>query len=168
MRKHISISIALFVLAFSCSVQADNKSPTASFKKLQALAGVWEGKDEGGMAAKTSFKLVVANTTVMETLEAHGMDQMLTLYTLDGDGIALVHYCPTNNQPRMKAVPKSESTNELDFQFTGAGNLPELSQGHEQRLVMRFEDPNHITEEWTWRRNGKDAVTVYHFERISH
>ncbi len=168
MRKRISISIAFFVFAFSYSVQADNKSPSASFKKLQALAGVWEGKDEGGMRAKTSFKLVVANTTVMETLEAYGMDEMLTLYTLDGDGIALVHYCPTNNQPRMKAVPKSENTNELDFQFTGAGNLPELSLGHEQRLVMRFEDPNHITEEWTWRRNGKDSVTVYHFERVSH
>jgi hypothetical protein len=168
MRKHIFISITFFVLALCWSVQADNKSPSAAFKKLQALAGDWEGKDDGGMAAKTSFKLVVADTTVMETLAAHGMEEMLTLYAVDRDGIALVHYCPTNNQPRMRAVPKSENANELDFQFTGAGNLPELSRGHEQRLVMRFEDADHITEEWTWRRNGKDAVTVYHFARISH
>jgi len=139
-----------------------------AFQKLQSLAGEWEGKDDGGMAAKTSFKLVVANTTVMETLLAHGMEEMLTLYTVDGDGIALVHYCPTNNQPRMRAVPKTAEIKELDFAFTGAGNLPELSRGHQQRLVLRFQDPNHITEEWTWRSNGRDAVTVYHFTRRTH
>jgi len=50
MRKHIFISITFFVLAFCWSVQADNKSPSAAFTKLQALAGDWEGKDDGGMA----------------------------------------------------------------------------------------------------------------------
>jgi len=54
---------------------------------------------------------------------------------------------------------------ELDFQFNGAGNLPDLAMGHEQRLVLRFNDEGHITEEWTWRRNGKDQVTVYKFAR---
>lgn len=149
---------------FVFSAQAADKTPPA-FKQLQALAGDWEGKDDGGMAAKTSFKIVVANTTVMETLVAHGMEEMLTLYTVDRDGVALVHYCPTNNQPRMRAVPKAGVSKELDFQFTGAGNLPDLALGHEQRLVLRFNDQNHITEEWTWRRNGKDQVTVYRFAR---
>ena len=167
MHKHLCVSLALFASLLTCGAQGADKPPSA-FKRLQALAGDWDGKDDSGMTAKTSFKLVVADTTVMETLAAHGMEQMLTLYTVDQDGIALVHYCPTNNQPRMRAVPKSEDPKELDFQFTGAGNLPELSQGHEHRLVMRFEDADHITEEWTWRRNGKDAVTVYHFARISH
>jgi hypothetical protein len=37
--------------------------------------------------------------------------------------------------------------------------------GHEHKLVMRLEDENHITEEWTWRRDGKDTLMVYHFTR---
>ena len=167
MHKHFTISLALLLSVLVCGAQTSHKVSRV-FKKLQVLAGDWEGKDDSGMATKTSFKPVVSDTAVMETLAAHGMEEMLTLYTVDRDGIALVHYCPTNNQPRMRAVPKSDDTKELDFQFTGAGNLPELSQGHEQRLIMRFEDTNHITEEWTWRKNGKDAVTVYHFARISH
>ncbi len=103
--RNACLSVATFVLVLVLSSRAADKTLPA-FKKLQALAGDWEGKDDSGMAAMTNFKLLVAGTTVMETLAAHGMEEMLTLYTVDRDGIALVHYCPTNNQPRMRAVPK--------------------------------------------------------------
>jgi hypothetical protein len=163
--KLCPLVLLIFVSAIAVNAQDGAKASPAAFKKMQALAGDWEGKDASGMPAKTNFKAVVADTTVMETLEMHGEPEMLTLYTVDGNGIALVHYCPTGNQPRMRAVPKAGEVKELDFQFTGAGNLPELSVGHEQRLVLRFEDENHITEEWTWRSKGKDSVTVIHFAR---
>ena len=123
------------------------------------------GKDEHGGVAKTSFKIIVSDTTVMETLASAGMDEMVTLYTIDGEGIALVHYCPTNNQPRMRATPRSNEVKELVFQFVGAGNLITPSTGHEHKLVLRFEDRDHITEEWTWRQDGKDSVMIYHFTR---
>lgn len=163
--KHCTFVLLIFLSGLPLVAQTGAKPSSPAFKKMQTLAGDWEGKDADGMSAKTNFKVVVANTTVMETLEMHGEPEMLTLYTADGDGIALVHYCPTGNQPRMRAVPKSGEIKELDFHFTGAGNLPEPSIGHEQRLVLRFEDENHITEEWTWRSKGKDSVTVIHFAR---
>ena len=166
MRGYSHICRLFAILILLSSTQAADKPVSPAFKKLLALAGQWEGKDDSGMAAKTTFQLVVAGTTVMETLAAHGMEEMLTLYTVDGDGIALVHFCPTNNQPRMRGVPKSGAIKELDFHFIGAGNLPDMAQGHEQRLLLRFVDDNHITEEWTWRRNGKDTVTVYNFARL--
>ncbi|PYV80018.1 MAG: hypothetical protein DMG93_19885 [Acidobacteria bacterium] len=163
--KRCAFVFLAFVSAIPVVAQSGAKPSPPAFKKMQALAGDWEGKDANGMPAKTNFKVVVANTTVMETLEMHDEPEMLTLYTVDADGIALVHYCPTNNQPRMRAAPKAGEVKELDFQFTGAGNLPEASIGHEQRLVLRFEDENHITEEWTWRSKGKDSVNVIHFAR---
>lgn len=49
--------------------------------------------------------------------------------------------------------------------LVGAGNLPTPSTGHEHKLVIRFEDEDHITEEWTWRQNGKDSLMIYHFTR---
>src|SRR5436305_1653899 len=160
-----ALLILVFLSALPVVAQGHAKPSPAAFKKMQALAGDWEGMDATGMSAKTNFKVVVANTTVMETLEMHGEPEMLTLYTVDGDGIALVHYCPTNNQPRMRAATNAGEVKTLDFQFVGAGNLPAASIGHEQRLVLRFEDENHITEEWTWRSKGKDSVTVIHFAR---
>lgn len=136
-----------------------------AFKKLQSLAGEWEGKDEHGMLAKTSFQVLASRTAVMETLSPSGMEDMVTLYSMDGDGIALVHYCPTNNQPRMRVVPQSDEIKELSFDFQGAGNLKSPSTGHQHHLVLQFEDENHITETWTWRQNGKDMPMVFHLAR---
>jgi hypothetical protein len=137
----------------------------AAFKKLQSLAGNWVGKDAHSMPAKTSFKVFVSGTAVMETLSPAGMEEMVTLYSIDGDGIALVHYCPTNNQPRMRVVPDSDDIKELSFDFEGAGNLKSPSMGHQHHLVIRFNDADHITETWTWRQDDKDIPMLFHFTR---
>jgi hypothetical protein len=153
------------VVAFSSLLSAQPPDPQAAFHKLQNLAGDWSGTDDSGKEAKTSFKVVVGNTAVLETLVAGGMEEMLTLYTVDGDGIALVHYCPTNNQPRMRALPGKGGVKELVFSFQGATNLASTEVGHEHRLVLRFEDDDHIVERWTWRKTGRDSEMVYKFVR---
>ncbi len=144
----------------------------AAFQKIKSLAGrgkaeQWEGKDQDGSPAQTSFAVVVAGTAVLETLRESGMEEMLTVYSVDGDGIALVHFCPTNNQPRMRAIPASSDGDiqQLEFLFRDAGNLPTPSTGHQQKLLLTFEDKDHITETWTWRSQGKDSLTTIHFTR---
>jgi hypothetical protein len=137
----------------------------AAFKKLQSLSGDWDGKDDHGMAVKTSFKVIASSTAVIETLSPSGMEEMVTLYSIDGDGINLVHYCPTNNQPRMRVVPDSDDIKEFSFDFQGAGNLKSPSAGHQHHLVLRFDDADHIIETWTWRQDDKDVPMVFHLTR---
>lgn len=163
--KNQTTLFVLFTLLTIAPARSTEKSFSVAFRKLQSLAGPWIGTDDHGRPARTNFKTIVADTTVMETLVSDGMEEMLTLYTVDGDGITLVHYCPTNNQPRMRAAPGLSDVKELVFQFSGAGNLPTPSIGHEHKLVMRFTDSDHITEELTWREDGKDTLMVYHFSR---
>jgi len=163
-RNAIFAFLALAALTLLSEAQTPNNA-TAAFLKLQALTGSWEGKDDGGDPVKTKFELVAGNTAVMETLTMSGMEQMLTVYTVDGDGIALVHYCPTNNQPRMRAVPSSAAARELVFAFRDATNLPDPAIGHEQKLVLQFTSADQIVERWTWRKNGKDTEMVYNFNR---
>ncbi len=163
-RYKIGTGALILAMVASASIGAASHS-AAAFKKLQSLAGDWAGKDEHGMDAKTSFKVIVANTTVMETLAVSGMEEMITIYHVDGDAITLVHYCPTNNQPRMRAVPETENIEELKFSFEGAGNLPSLSVGHQHQLTIRFEDNNHITETWIWREKGQDTPMIFHLTR---
>jgi hypothetical protein len=153
------------VVAFSSLLAAQSSGPQSAFHKLQNLAGDWIGTDDSGKEAKTSFKVVVGNTAVLETLVADGMEEMLTLYTVDGDGIALVHYCPTNNQPRMRALPGKGEVKELVFSFQSATNLASTEVGHEHRLILQFEDEDHIVEHWTWRKAGHDSEMVYKFAR---
>lgn len=158
--------VALVTASIVLAVRASNAPAQLAFGKLKALQGNWEGKDEHGMLVKSTFKVIVSGTVVMETLTAAKMEEMVTFYTADADGIALVHYCPTNNQPRMRAVPSDAADGkELAFTFQGAGNLPNLETGHEHQLVMQFRDSGHITERWTWRRNGKDTDMVYELSR---
>jgi hypothetical protein len=153
------------LLAFAAASLLAGTHSEAAFKKLQSLAGDWEGKDEHGMPAKTSFQVLASRTAVMETLSPSGMEEMITLYSMDDDGIALVHYCPTNNQPRMRVVPQSDDVKELSFDFQGAGNLKSPSTGHQHHLVLHFDDDNHVTETWTWRQDGKDMPMVFHLTR---
>lgn len=136
--------------------------------KLKALAGEWAGKDEHGGTVTSRFERVAGNTAVMETLKMADMgEDMLTLYSVDQNSIVLLHYCPTNNQPKMRATPGPGPIKELSFSFEGAGNLPDMAAGHEHKLVLQFEDKDHITERWTWRRAGKDTEMVFHLARTS-
>ncbi len=164
-RRLIPLS-AIFLLLTSLIFPLLAGTPAESaFKKLQSLAGQWEGKDAHGMAAKTSFEVLASGTAVMEKLAASSMEEMITLYSIDRDGIALVHYCPTNNQPRMRVVPSSGDVKELSFDYQGAGNLKSPETGHQHHLVLKFEDADHITETWTWREADKDTPMVFHFTR---
>lgn len=164
-RNLASAVLALVAILVPPSMAQTPNYATRTFHKLQALAGNWDGKDGAGNAVKTKFELVAGDTAVMETLTLSGMEQMLTLYTVDGDGIALVHYCPTNNQPRMRARPSSATVKELVFSFQGATNLPDPSMGHEQKLILQFTSADGIVEHWTWRKNGKDTEMIYNFIR---
>jgi hypothetical protein len=164
-RGFIPFCLLFSLLASLISPLVAGTPSESVFKKLKSLAGQWEGKDDHGMAVKTSFEVLASGTAVMEKLAPHGMEEMVTLYSMDRDGIALVHYCPTNNQPRMRVVPSSGDVNELSFDYQGAGNLPSPSAGHQHHLVLRFEDDNHITETWTWREGDNDTPMVFHFTR---
>jgi len=159
------VSLLFVLAAFITAPLWAGTHSAAAFKKLQSLSGDWEGKDEHDMAVKTNFKVLASGTAVMETLSPWGMEEMVTLYSMDGDGIALVHYCPTNNQPRMRVVPASDDVKELSFDFESVGNLKSPSTGHQHHLVLRFDDPDHFTETWSWRQDGKDMPMLFHLAR---
>jgi hypothetical protein len=165
MRSEVALGALLLLSVFTARAAPAGTEARVVFQKLQSLAGDWEGKDADGMVAKTKFEVVAAKTAVLETIAMPGMEEMLTMYSVDGDSIALVHYCPTGNQPRMRVTPTSSDPKELVFEFSGAGNLPSPEVGHQHKLVIQFEDANHITETWTWRSKGKDTPMVFHFAR---
>jgi hypothetical protein len=166
MQRMVRLVSILFVIIAIATAALGQTHTNAGLLKLKTLAGNWEGKDEQGNPAKSKIETVVAGTAVMETLSMAGMEDMISLYSADGESVAMVHYCPTNNQPRMRATPASGPVKELDFVFRDAGNLATPETGHQQRLVMRFEDEDHLTESWTWRQNGKDSVMTLHFIRV--
>ena len=96
---------------------------------MKTLVGEWEGKAANGKAVQVSYRLVVGGTALMETLHPADEPEMVTLYTADGDHVAVTHYCPTNNQPRMRSAPVSGDPKKLNFSFVGATNLADPARG---------------------------------------
>jgi len=161
-----AILVFAVVAATACWAGArPASSADAAFQQLRSLVGDWEGKDESGNAVRTNFRTVAGDTAVLETLKHGDMEEMLSLYSIDGDSIALQHYCPTNNQPRMRATPAAGKVKQLVFEFQGAGNLSDSDTGHQHKLVIEFEDATHLVERWTWRSKGKDTPMVFHLTR---
>ena len=43
--------------------------------------------------------------------------------------------------------------------------LPSIGVGHEHEMIIDFEDKDHITERWTWQKNGQDTEMIDHLTR---
>jgi hypothetical protein len=85
-----------------------------------------------------------------------GDEAMTSLFYVDGDRLLMTHFCPSNNQPRMKATISPDGKT-VSFDFLDATNLAPAQTGHIHRAVYVFLDPEHYREDWTWKRDGKDA-----------
>jgi hypothetical protein len=166
MTRRLLTLLALMVVGgwLRAAVAADAAPPATGFAHLKTLVGVWQGDGPEG-ALTSTIRLVSNGTALEEIFQTSADDQMVTLYTPDGDRLALTHYCSAGNQPRMETAALSGSEKELAFAFTGITNLARPDGSHMQALVIRMADADHFSEEWTWRDKGQDKVSVFHFTR---
>jgi hypothetical protein len=166
MRKAICL-LALGAMAIGCSAAGARSQvkPASGFDRLKTLVGTWQAASPQGGTLTNTIRLVSNGTALEETFQSREDDQMVTLYTPDGNRLAMTHYCAAGNQPRMETVAVTGDQNEFVFSFTGITNLMSPSSGHMRHLVIRIADQDHLTEQWTWRENGKDRITTIHFRR---
>jgi hypothetical protein len=98
--------------------------PTGGFDRLKILVGNWVADGEDGKPFGSSIRLVSNDSALEETFETDKEHQMITVYSADGNRVALTHYCSIGNQPRMETPVVTGITDEFVFSFTGATNLP--------------------------------------------
>jgi hypothetical protein len=139
--------------------------PMSGFDRLKTLVGTWEARGPQGKTLTNIIRLVSNGTALEETFQSAEDDQMVTLYTPNGKGLALNHYCATGNQPRMETPAVTGDQKEFEFSLTGIANLANPNAGHMRHLLIQVADQDHFTEKWTWRENGKDLVRTIHFKR---
>ena len=70
-RGIVPLSVSLVLLTFLIVPLVAGTPAESAFKKLQSLAGQWEGKDAHGMAAKTSFWPPSASYRIWHYLRSH-------------------------------------------------------------------------------------------------
>lgn len=136
----------------------------SGFERLKSLAGEWEGKNREGQPARATYEVTANGSAVVETLSAGEMHSMITVYHRDGDRLMMTHYCGAGNQPRMRSE-KAAEPGVLRFAFVDATNLPGPDAGHMHRLALRFPDPGHLRQEWTWTEKGQEKTEVIELAR---
>jgi hypothetical protein len=145
------------------AVPADTPNSTQAFQRLTGLVGRWEAITEHGNVQVT-YELIASGSVLLERIDAPGLSPMVTTYHLDGDRLVLEHYCHAGNQPRMQAKSFKPDSNELDFDFLTATNLPSPSAGHMHQLTLRFASPDELLADWTWIEGATAAPKKMSFD----
>ena len=145
------------ILTPSLLAQSDAQSVLDRFK---SMAGTWQGKSASGETSEVTYQVVGGGTAVMA--ESHlASEDMTSMFYVDQNRLLMTHFCPSGNQPRMVATI-SPDLRMVSFDFLDATNLSGPQAGHMHRAVYLFTDPRHYSEEWTWKKEGKD--TKFHYE----
>jgi hypothetical protein len=158
-----SFAILLVILVYSVGMCFAKTIP--EFESMKSLVGKWQGTSVDGKAATVTYTLVSDNSALMERLVMAGESEMVTMYHPDGDHLMMTHYCSAHNQPRMRSQTVPVGSKDITFDFVDVTNLSAPDAGHMRKLVVKFGDKDHFTQEWTWREKGKEKTVVIHFER---
>jgi hypothetical protein len=153
-------AITIFILLSASPAVFAQSSAQKILDRFKSMVGTWQGKSPAGETSEVTYRLAAGGTAVMADMHMGGED-MMSMYYVNGDDLDMTHFCPSNNQPRMKAVISSD-LNTVSFDFMDATNMRGPNAGHMHRAVFMFSDSDHYTEEWTWKQ--ADKSTTMHFE----
>ena len=156
---------AFFVLA---TVVPAGPGTNPAWEKMKSLAGEWEGTIKDGDATlpvTVSYTLVSSGTSLLESMSTPDGHDMVTVYHPDGARIRMTHYCSEGNQPRMKAEAAAADPKSITFDFVDVTGLASPQAEHMRKLVVRFDDADHFTQEWTHRKAGRETTGVFQYSR---
>ncbi|NVJ59929.1 MAG: hypothetical protein HWE27_06035 [Gammaproteobacteria bacterium] len=130
-----------------------------SFVKLKELTGHWV--KEGGSPEKfyISFYTSANGSVLVEDWISNGVSRSLTVYHRDGERLLATHYCPQENQPRLK-LKESSNENEISFVFKDATNLEDLNENHQHSLSFEFVDKDTLIRKESYISSGTLAPST--------
>jgi hypothetical protein len=149
----------IFVMMLLLSGAGSGAAPGNGFDRMKTLEGQWEASTPEGKT-RIIYQVISNGTALMETIVNQNM---VSVYHSDGNAILMTHYCAAGNQPRMRAQSSQGDT--IIFQYVDATNLKSGADGHMHRLVIKFKDADHVTQEWTWKQAGKETTSAFQMER---
>lgn len=133
-------------------------SKNAGFDKIKSLCGEWDVKpghgDHAAPEGTVVYKLTAGDSAVVETLFGGTPHEMVTVYYVDGDDLALTHYCMLGNRPHMRAE-KSSGPDKLVFKCQGGENAKIEHEMHMHQATFTFVDPDHLKTAWVMIDDGK-------------
>ena len=162
-------SSTVAVLAIPILVAAQHEPvPTTSsadtFRQMKSLIGEWEAIQEGVPVRETYTETANGSVLMAETRSANE-PAMITMFTVDGDHLIATHYCIAGNQPQMVTDVPEDLQKGLTFTLARVTGMKTPDDWHNTGITMKLDDPNHMTQRWTYLYKGKMGTTVFHYTR---
>lgn len=162
--RRMFVAAAAGMLGLTLAGDAQTKTPAAlGFDRLKALEGEWIDVDgifgtKGAVAV--TYKVTGGGHTVVETFPVSTAQEMVTVYHLDGNEVALTHYCTSNTQPRMRS--KGLQGNTLTFEFAGGANIDPSTTSHMHTAKLEFVSGDELRSTWdNWDRGKADHSATF-------
>jgi hypothetical protein len=163
----LMLALGAIAVGFAALRARSDEKQMSGFERMKTLVGTWSGQEDG-KALTSTIRLVSNGTALEEIFQSGEAHQMVTLYSRDGNKLAMIHLCELGNQPRMETGVLAANADTFDFSFTGATNLASPDDLHMHHMTLHVIDDNHFDETWTATANGKDVEkALFHFTRKS-
>ena len=157
MRTFLSVVIVCMAGVSTAEAALSKEQAAALFERIKSSAGDWEGRSTKGWTETTRVQVIAGGSAVVVTsFDAHPKEHMVTMIHPDGDRLLLTHYCMARNQPRLIATAFDAEGGVATFEFLDGTGMRSRETGHMDKVVMRFGDKDHRSEQWTWYANGAE------------
>lgn len=140
------LSCALGSCAGPSAAPHDPHARQALLDSVKALEGRWEEAGPDGKPQVTEFKVSSNGSVVREIMFPGTPHEMTNVYRLDGNALALTHYCSMGNQPEMRATAREG--NKLRFSLVSVADLEAPDEMYMGELTLEFVDADHVNEHW--------------------
>ena len=155
-KSRVLVSLALALIAGGVA-RAGDHPPAAQPAVLQPLAklvGTWQGSvkisDKSGdktVPVTFVYESTAGGSAIVEHLFPGTPHEMMSVYTAEGDGVAMTHYCAMGNHPKM--VLKKSDARGLSFEMVKSDGLRSAAEPHMHAMSVSWTDADHIREVWT-------------------
>ena len=146
-----------------CTAAAQKPNSVRAFERLSSLVGEWRGT-ESASGARLIYRLTSDGSALMEDFQA-AKDEMITMFTVDGDHLIATHYCSVGNQPQMMTEAITDPSSSLVFSLSRVTGLKTPDDWHNTGLTVTLEDKQHLTQVWTYEYKGQKGTRTFRFVR---
>jgi hypothetical protein len=158
--------IIIFAVAAALGQNRPNEKTKseATFKQLASLVGEWEAILDG-VPVKETYTLTANGSALMAETRPGNEPAMVTMFSVDGDHLIAAHYCIAGNQPQMVSGVPDDLQRGVTFTLERVTGMKTPDDWHNTGITITLDDPNHMTQRWTWLYKGKKGITVFRYTR---
>jgi hypothetical protein len=160
----IMAAFAITILPAAQSPSTPSSKSAAAFTQMKSLVGEWEAVQDG-VPVKETYTLTANGSALMAETRSANEPAMITMFTVDGDHLMATHYCVAGNQPQMVTGIPDDLQRGVTFSLARVTGLKTPDDWHNTGVTITLDDPNHMTQKWTYLYQGKKGTSVFHYTR---